>query len=143
MENFASDKNPRREKFRVFHAKSGFIYHGTYEFKWRFLSLLLSRQNHPPSRGYIFEMVNRCTAISKGVVARVCALRGDCLRPLKLLLCLLYSRSPSLDSRFRTDDDWFSSSNILPTLLLPFPSLFFVGSILICCRWTQRLYVQT
>lgn len=107
------------------------------------LSLLLSRQNHPPSRGYIFEMVNRCTAISKGVVARVCALRGDCLRPLKLLLCLLYSRSPSLDSRFRTDDDWFSSSNILPTLLLPFPSLFFVGSILICCRWTQRLYVQT
>lgn len=107
------------------------------------LSLLLSRQNHPPSRGYIFEMVNRCTAISKGVVARVCALRGDCLRPLKLLLCLLYSRSPSLDSRFRTDDDWFSSSNILPTLLLPLPSLFFVGSILICCRWTQRLYVQT
>lgn len=107
------------------------------------LSLLLSRQNHPPSRGYIFEMVNRCTAISKGVVARVCALRGDCLRPLKLLLCLLYSRSPLLDSRFRTDDDWFSSSNILPTLLLPLPSLFFVGSILICCRWTQRLYVQT
>lgn len=107
------------------------------------LSLLLSRQNHPPSRGYIFEMVNRCTAISKGVVARMCALRGDCLRPLKLLLCLLYSRSPSLDSRFRTDDDWFSSSNILPTLLLPLPSLFFVGSILICCRWTQRLYVQT
>lgn len=107
------------------------------------LSLLLSRQNHPPSRGYIFEMVNRCTAISKGVVARVCALRGDCLRPLKLLLCLLYSRSPSLDSRFRTDDDWFSSSNILPTLLLPLPSLFFAGSILICCRWTQRLYVQT
>lgn len=107
------------------------------------LSLLLSRQNHPPSRGYIFEMVNRCTAISKGVVARVCALRGDCLRPLKLLLCLLYSRSPSLDSRFRTDDDWFSSSNILPTPLLPLPSLFFAGSILICCRWTQRLYVQT
>lgn len=107
------------------------------------LSLLLSRQNHPPSRGYIFEMVNRCTAISKGVVARVCALRGDCLRPLKLLLCLLYSRSPSLDSRFRTDDDWFSSSNILPTLLLPLPSLFFAGLILICCRWTQRLYVQT
>lgn len=107
------------------------------------LSLLLSRQNHPPSRGYIFEMVNRCTAISKGVVARVCALRGDCLRPLKLLLCLLYSRSPLLDSRFRTDDDWFSSSNILPTLLLPLPSLFFAGLILICCRWTQRLYVQT
>lgn len=107
------------------------------------LSLLLSRQNHPPSRGYIFEMVNRCTAISKGVVARVCALRGDCLRPLKLLLCLLYSRSPSLDSRFRTDDDWFSSSNILPTPLLPLPSLFFAGLILICCRWTQRLYVQT
>lgn len=30
------------------------------------LSLLLSRQNHPPSRGYIFEMANRCNDFEGG-----------------------------------------------------------------------------
>lgn len=121
----------RGEKNFVFSMPSrGSSIISTYEFKWRSFSLL-SRQNRPPSSVYF----RNGKSVQRRELQHLLALRRDCL--LLLNSCLLYSRSPSLDSRFRRDDWVFLEQQPFFSLSSLPPSLFFTVLILICCRWVH------